>query len=533
MNVHELKNRHQGRPGFCLGTAPHLNHLDLSLLKDQVTIGCNQLILRADELNLDYICFQREERFKQARPSLPKTKHSNYIIPESFIDGDDGNDLTKTMEDRIVPIHTRFATPGHAEFFSFDLENCVYAGDSIAIEIQLAAWMGCNPIYVLGVDAGYQNPEHPYFDGTAVEAEIAEKSRKYFFPDLKEWLSKVRVRLWSRGVKLLNAAGEQSSLDTLPRIRLAAAVGKPKIAVTSKTFSKDEYLVSELGRYFNQISLNDSKEALKGANLIEFLSDADGIILGTEPFGADIIESLPCLRYVAKYGVGLNNIDFDAAKRCQMEISYKKGVNSDSVAELAMAFALMLLRRIDDSIQGYRKGKWRKLPGRELAEITVGIIGYGHVGRVVAKKFAALGVGRLLVNDLLDFPAAPPVEFVPLDYLLTESDIVTVHVDAEKRNRHLVDDEFIARMKDGAMLINTSRGTVVDESALATALKNGKLYAAALDVYENEPEMNPEFQPLPNLLTTCHIAGSSNRAIKNMGWASIEGLLQLFGMKPI
>jgi len=378
--------------------------------------------------------------------------------------------MPKSLQDRIVPIHTRFATPGHSEFFSFDLENCVYAGDSIAIEIQLAAWMGCNPIYVLGVDAEYKSPSHAYFDKTSPGKDIIEKSNRYYFPDLKEWLAKVQKLLWSRGIKLLNAAGEHGSLDVLPRIRLEAAVGNPKIAVTSKTFSKDKYLVSELGRYFSRIALNDSKDELRGDSLVEFLSDADGVILGTEPFDNEVISRLPCLRYVSKYGVGLNNIDFESAKRNNLEISFKKGVNNDSVAELTLAFTLMLLRCVDGSMQGYRSGKWKKLPGRELAEITLGIIGYGNVGRVVAQKFASLGVGRILVNDLMDLPSVPPVEMVPLDYLLSESDVVTIHVDAEKRNHHFVNKNFLGSMKKGSFLINTSRGAVVNEKDLINAL---------------------------------------------------------------
>lgn len=532
MKITDLRNKHCGKPVFCLGTAPHLNQLDLSLIRDAVTIGCNQLALRADELSLNYICFQREERFRQVKDSLAATRYPSFIVPESFLRPDANGEIPAALESRIAPIRTRFATPGHAEFFSFDLENCVYSGDAIAIEIQLAVWLGANPIYLLGVDAHYRNLGQPYFDNMSADNEVIERSEKYSFPDLKEWLAKVRVLLWSRGMKLLNAAGEHSSLDALPRIRLEAAVGKPKIAVTSKTFSEDPYLVKELRRYFDRVALNDWKDQLRGTKLVEFLADADGVILGTEPFTAEVIEALPCLRYVSKYGVGLNNIDFEAAKRCLMEIAYRKGLNSDSVAELTMAFALMLLRRMDDSIQGYRSGAWRKLPGRELAEITIGVIGYGHVGKVVARKFAALGVGRLLVNDLLDFPAAPPVDFVPLDYLLAESDIVTIHVDAEKRNQNFVNADFITRMKDGAMLINTSRGTVVDEAALVDALKRKKLCGAALDVFYNEPEMNPDFQTVPNLLTTCHIAGSSNRAIKNMGWTAIENLLDAFAREP-
>jgi len=165
--------------------------------------------------------------------------------------------------------------------------------------------------------------------------------------------------------------------------------------------------------------------------------------------------------------------------------------------------------------------------------MMIGIVGYGHVGKVVAAKFAAIGVGRLLVNDLLDFPVSPPAEFVPLEYLLAESNIVSMHVSMEERNRHLVNDVFLQKLTPGSYLINTSRGEVVNETELVAALQSGHLAGAALDVYENEPKPNPEFAQLPNLVTTCHMAGSSNRAIKNMGWASIEGLLKLFNMEPV
>ncbi len=532
-DLRELKNKHHGQPAFCLGTAPHLNQLDLALIRDRVSIGCNQLALRADELRLDYVCFQRQERFLPVREQLADADHPRFLIPQGLLQEQGDWSPPSELEERVYPFNLRFATPGHAETFSFDLANCIYAGDSLAIQIQLAVWMGCRPIYILGVDAAIADAEHPFFDTTTMDEQTRRRVNCYSFPELAQWLENTRHLLWARGIRLFNAAASASSLETLPKCRLQAAVGRPRIAVTSKTFCQDEYLVHELKRYFSEIDLNQSSEKLAGAKLVEFLAEADGMILGTEPFSAEVMAELPCLRYVSKYGVGLNNVDFDAAKRQQIEVSYKKGVNSDSVAELTLAFALMLLRRIDPSIQGYRQAKWRKLPGRELAESTLGIVGYGHVGKVVAAKFAALGVGRLLVNDLLDFPRLPPCEFAPLDYLLEQSDIVTIHVDAEKRNRRLVGREFLGRMRPAAVLINTSRGTVVDEAALARALQNNTLAGAALDVYEDEPEINPELAACANLLTTCHIAGSSNRAIKNMGWAAIEGLLNLFGISPL
>ena len=532
MNISDLKNRHAGKPAFCLGTAPHLNKLDLSLLKDHVTIGCNQLVLVADMYKLDYICFLRDERLKPALKVLPELKHPHYIVPESLIEAHKGDANLAKVRERVCPIHTRFTTPEHTEYFSYDLANCIYGIDSVATEIQIAVWMGCNPIYVLGVDADYRDEEKPFYDESPEDPGVRDRNLRYLFPDLREWLKKVRINLWAKGIKLMNASGELGSLQVLPRIRLGAAIGKPRIAVTSGTFSKDDYLVSELKRYFHDPLVNGDTMALVDDSLIDFLKDADGVILGTEHLNAHVIERLPCLRYVSKYGVGIDNIDFNAAKEHWVETTYKKGVNSDSVAELTLAFALMLLRCVDPSIQSYRAGKWKKLPGRELSEITLGIFGYGHVGKVVAEKFAALGVGRLLVNDLIDFPISLPAEFVSKKYLLKESDMVSMHVSMEKQNHHLVNDSFFADMKPRSYLINTSRGEVVDEDSLAGALRSSKLSGAALDVYSGEPEVNPVLLGCPNLLTTCHIAGSSNRAIKNMGWAAIEGLLKLMSIEP-
>ncbi len=533
MKIEQLRNKHSGSPAFCLGTAPHLNDLDLTLLRDHVTIAINQLIRQVEQYNFDYICFQRNERFSVFREELAKTPGTTFVLTDGIAKANTAWAPAPELEQRIVNVHSRFTTPGHAEFFSFNLENCIYAGNIIAMAIQLAVWMGCNPIYILGVDAHFQDAAHAFFDDSLGTDTDIDRVNKYLFPELKEWLVKTKTMLWARGIRLFDAGGEHSSLNALPKMRIGAAVGEPTICVTSKTFSQDDYLVGELTRYFPKVIVNNCETQLNGSGLVEFLKTADGVILGTETLNAEVIGQLPCLRFISKCGVGLDNIDFEAAARHQVQIAYQKGVNSDSVAELTLAFALMLIRNVDESVRAYRDGKWRKLAGRELAELTVGVVGYGHVGKVVTRKLAALGVGRLLVNDLLDFSAEPPAEFVPLRLLLSESDIVTLHVSMGKQNYHMVDADFLNAMKPSSYLINTSRGEVVDEGALVNGLRSGQLGGAALDVYEHEPEINGELPNCPNLLTTCHIAGSSNRAIKNMGWAAIEGLLQLFDKEPV
>ena len=303
---------------------------------------------------------------------------------------------------------------------------------------------------------------------------------------------------------------------------------KTKIAITSKTFSNDKYLVSELKKYFDNVKINDCKNKLRDNSLVDFLKNSSGVILGTEKLTSEIVEQLPDLRFVSKYGVGTCNIDLDALKYNNIKFICRKGVNSESVAELVIAQTLSLIRNIDQSQKSFRKGKWEKLTGRELAEIAVGIIGFGHIGKAVAEKFAVLGAGSIFVNDLIDFKdCCYSYKFVSLDELLASSDIVTLHIDADNRNFNFVDADLISKMKKGAYLINTSRGAILDESALVNALKTHRLAGAALDVYKDEIEINKCLCSCPNLLTTCHIGGSSNRAVKKMGIAAIEGLLEM------
>ncbi|MCM8525794.1 MAG: hypothetical protein NE327_04710 [Lentisphaeraceae bacterium] len=532
MNIAKLKNKHFGQPAFCLGTAPHLNELDLSSIKNFVTIACNQLVLQAEEYNFNYVCFHRNERFALMRDKISQAPETTCIVPKDVLQKNEDWECPKSVEGRIVEIKNRFTASGYADYFSFDLKKCFFSGSVIGLEIQLAVWMGCNPIYVVGVDSSYKG-ERMYYTGSPNLKTDIKTANNFNLPDQSEWLAKVHTLLKARGISLLNAAGEFSSLKVLPKIRFGAVTDEPLICVTSKTFSQDEFLVNKLKRYFPKVRLNTSKDKLSGDSLVKFLKDADGVILGTEKLEKCVIDQLPFLRYVVKYGVGLNNIDFEAAEEQNMKVIFKKGVNSDSVAELTLALSLMLMRNIDSSITAYKNKKWAKIPGVELAEMTVGVIGYGHVGKVVSQKFAALGAGRLLVHDIRDIQPEEPAESVSLDFLLKTSDIVTVHISMERGNFHLVNKKFLDKMKESAYLINTSRGEVICEDDLVDALQKSVIKGAALDVFENEPVPNKKLIECNNILTTCHIAGSSNRAIKNMGWASIEGMLNLFNREPV
>ena len=324
--------------------------------------------------------------------------------------------------------------------------------------------------------------------------------------------------------KFIHITNDDSIDIGLPRMRLRCLTGEFHVAVTVRTFSNDVELVDALRTLTPHVTLNQKSDKLEGENLIEFLRDADGVVVGMERPTHEVLAKLPFLRVISKYGVGVDNIDFKAAQHFQVPVHFKKGLNTNSVVELTLAFAIMLLRRIGNSMAGYREGRWNKTPGRELSEITIGLIGYGTIGRVVANKFLALGVKKLLVHEIAEVELDSQIERRELEEVLAESDLVSLHLSMLPQNYHLVNADFIEKMKPGALLVNTSRGEVIDEAALVAALVSGHLAGAALDVFEGEPIPDRKLIDAPNLLTTCHIGGSSNRAIKNMGYAAIEGI---------
>jgi len=194
---------------------------------------------------------------------------------------------------------------------------------------------------------------------------------------------------------------------------------------------------------------------------------------------------------------------------------------------------LTLLRNLHLSSAAARRGAWKKLPGRELAEVTVGVVGYGHVGTAVCDRLVALGAARVLANDIQERVTPPSVTLTSLDELLMHSDIVTVHVSMEPMNYHMLNDVFFSKMKEGAILINTARGSLLDEESLLKAIDTGKVQACALDVLEDEPRVNDALAVNEHVILSCHQGGTSNRAIRNMGEAAIEDLLSLLGISAL
>lgn len=298
------------------------------------------------------------------------------------------------------------------------------------------------------------------------------------------------------------------------------------VGVTSRSFSKHEGLKSILRKKYPAVKFNETGKVLAGDDLIEFLEDCDHAIVALEKIDRTILDRLPKLRVISKYGVGLDGIDLKALKRSGVKLGWTAGVNSRSVAELALCFMLDLVRNVSYSVQQVREKNWKQVKGRLLTGKTVGIIGCGHVGKNLVGLLNGFGCKLLTydIADYRDFYRANQVSPVSLNELLSQSDIVSLHVPLDDSTKLILDKDRLSLLRKEAILINTARGGLVDEAHLKYMLDNGLIEAAAFDVLEVEPPRNFSLIEQKNFRCTPHIGGSSHEAILAMGQAAISGL---------
>jgi phosphoglycerate dehydrogenase-like enzyme len=299
-----------------------------------------------------------------------------------------------------------------------------------------------------------------------------------------------------------------------------------KVAVASRTFSRHPALRAEMLSRFDHVTFNDEGLALSGDGLVQFLGGHSGAILALEKLNSDVIARLPELKVVSKYGVGLDSIDLDALKGSGKKLMWTGGVNRRAVAELTLVFMIGVLRNVLASTRLMANREWKNSGGTDLSGKTVGLIGGGFVGGDVLKLLRAFGC-RVLVNDLKDVSALCRefgAETASKTEILKTCDVVSLHIPYTPENHHLIGPAEFALMKPSAVLVNTSRGGIVDEVALYEALKANRLGGAAMDVFATEPSIDSPLLGLTNFFGTPHIGGSSQEAILNMGRAAIEGL---------
>ena len=301
---------------------------------------------------------------------------------------------------------------------------------------------------------------------------------------------------------------------------------KSKVAVTSRSFSRNKILREELLKHYKNVTFNDGGEKLQGDTLVDFLKGHNKAITALEKIDDDFLSKLPELKVISKYGVGLDMIDMQAIQKYNIKLEWTGGVNRRSVSELVISFAIALLRHISESHREVLSGVWRQHVGGYLSGRTVGIIGCGYIGKDLIKMLQPFGC-RILVNDIkhdLNFYKQFNIKSVDKEELLIKSDVVTLHTPLDNSTKNMLNSKMLSLMKPDAILINAARGGLLDEDALKQMLMSGKLSGAALDVFSIEPPEDKELLDLPNFIVTPHIGGSAHEAILKMGLAAIDGL---------
>jgi phosphoglycerate dehydrogenase-like enzyme len=313
----------------------------------------------------------------------------------------------------------------------------------------------------------------------------------------------------------------------LKKINIGANINIMKVVVSAVAFSKNTELVNNLRKHFPDAVINDSGKRYQREELIEYYKDADAIITGLEKIDDELLAELPKLKIIAKYGVGLDNIDQEACNRRGVQIGWTGGVNRESVAEITLGFMLMLSRNLYITSNQLKTLLWNKSGGFSLSSSCIGIIGLGHIGKELVRLLKPFGA-RIIVNDIADisdFVLKNGIEQVDKDTLFKTADIITVHTPLKEDTKNLIDKNSIELMKETAFIINTARGGIVNETDLKLALISKKIAGAALDVFEVEPPADRELLELPNLICTPHIAGNSYQAVIAMGLASINHIV--------
>ncbi len=315
-------------------------------------------------------------------------------------------------------------------------------------------------------------------------------------------------------------------------------MAKPRILVTREVF--DEVL-EYLGQHF-EVSSNQDDRPFNASELASALADKDGAMtVLTDRIDGALLARCPRLKAVCNIAVGFNNFDLAAMSARGVIGTNTPGVLDAATADFTWALILATARRLTEAEAWLRAGEWKgwklkQFLGMDVQGATLGVVGMGRIGQAVAKRARGFDMPVLYYNRTR---LAPELErecnaaHASLDELLAHADIVTLHTPYSPATHHLIGAAQLAKMKPGAILIHAARGGVVDDVALIAALKNGPLAAAGLDVYENEPRLNPEFLGLRNVVLAPHIASATTTTRRNMAMLAARNLVAaLSGERP-
>ena len=302
-----------------------------------------------------------------------------------------------------------------------------------------------------------------------------------------------------------------------------------KVLVTPTSYAKnDPTLRTTLEAAVGEVIYNTTGRPLNAQDLMPLVKDIDGYIAGLDAITLGVINAAPELKVIARYGVGVDAVDLNAAQQRGIIVTNTPGANSASVAELAVGLMLSLVRNIPQAVNATQSGEWPRLRGALLSGKTIGLYGFGSIGKIVAGLLSGFDCLIIAHDPYPDRESAKQlgVDLVEEDELLTRSDVLSLHCPVLPETEGMVNDIFLHKMKPGAVLINTSRGELVDENALRQALSSSHLKGAALDVFRQQPP--PAEHPLlscPQVIATPHMGAHTDEATNAMGWGALNNCL--------
>ena len=310
-------------------------------------------------------------------------------------------------------------------------------------------------------------------------------------------------------------------------------MGRPRILISQRLPAE----VVEQARRAAEVDLHQADAPMPTADLIRRLQGSAGLVcLASDKVDAQVL-GVPGLAVVANVAVGYNNIDVPAATARGVVVTNTPGVLDETTADLAFALLLATARRVVESDRWVRTGAWRAWAffdwlGADVHGKTIGIVGFGRIGQAMARRAKGFGMPVLYTQRRradAAVEAALGARYVDKATLLTEADYVSLHCPLTPETTHYVDAAALARMKPSAFLVNTARGPVVDEQALAAALKAGTIAGAGLDVFEREPAIEPELVGMPNVVLTPHVGSASTETRVKMARLAVENCLAVVG----
>ena len=290
-----------------------------------------------------------------------------------------------------------------------------------------------------------------------------------------------------------------------------------------------------LDRHGLELIIPDVQERLEEAEILKYAGQFDGAVCGDDRYTTRVLEACtPRLKVISKWGTGVDSIDAAACARLGVKLCRTANAFTLPVADTVMGYILAFARRQPWMDRAVKSGIWNKIPGRALSECTLGIIGVGNIGKALVRRARAFGM-NLLGNDIVEidhvFLAETALKMVDLESLLKQSDFVSVNCDLNPTSVRLINTRTLDLMKPEAVLINSARGAIVDETALIAALQSGRIAGAALDVFEVEPlPLESPLVKLENVLLAPHNANSSPAAWERVHWNTIRNLLEGLGL---